>query len=331
VRRLNILTWHVHGAYLFYLSQIPHDIYVPVKDGLPAGYGGRCGTLPWPPNLHEVPAEAVRDLPLDCVIFQSRQNYLVDQHAIMSVGQRALPRIYIEHDPPLASPTDTRHAVDDANVLLVHVTPFNDLMWDSGRTPTRVIDHGVFVPEGVRYTGDIRRGVTVVNNIQHRGRRLGADVLERARDDLPIDLAGMGTEALGGAGDLARDDLLRFEAQRRFFFNPIRYTSMGLSVCEAMMLGMPVVGLATTEMATAIENGVSGYVDTDERALVYAMRALLDDPAAAARLGAGARRAAEERFGIDRFVRDWNDALGLVTGVQGTSAAAPAGKEGITA
>jgi glycosyltransferase involved in cell wall biosynthesis len=334
VRRLNILTWHVHGAYLLYLSQIPHDIYVPVKDGLPPGYGGCCGTLPWPPNLHEIPAEDVRTLPLDCVIFQSRQNYLVDQYEILSDEQRALPRIYIEHDPPLSSPTDTQHVVDDADVLLVHVTPFNDLMWDSGRTPARVIDHGVFVPDDVRCTGEVARGVTVVNNIQHRGRRLGADVLERARFDVPIDLAGMGTEPLGGAGDLRRDELLRFEARRRFFFNPIRYTSMGLSVCEAMMLGMPVIGLATTEMATAIENGVSGYVDTDERKLLDAMRALLDDPAEAARLGAGARRAAQERFGIERFIHDWNNALGEVAGVPGGLRPVRGGraeKEGISA
>jgi glycosyltransferase involved in cell wall biosynthesis len=141
----------------------------------------------------------------------------------------------------------------------------------------------------------------------------------------------MGTEALRGAGDLSRTDLLRFEARRRFFFNPIRYTSMGLSVCEAMMLGLPIVGLATTEMATAIENGVSGFVDTDERKLIEAMRALIYDPAEARRLGEGARRAARERFAIERFIRDWNDALGTVTGAARLPVRATAGREGMSA
>src|SRR5262249_205729 len=42
-------------------------------------------------------------------------------------------------------PDNLRDAIDDPNVLLVHVTPFDALMWDNGRTPTRVIDHGVTV------------------------------------------------------------------------------------------------------------------------------------------------------------------------------------------
>jgi glycosyltransferase involved in cell wall biosynthesis len=187
-------------------------------------------------------------------------------------------------------------------------------MWDSGVTPTRVIEHGVTVPEGIAYSGDIARGVAVVNNVHRRGRRLGPDVLARAREAVPIDVAGMGTDELGGAGDLPRDVLASYEAQRRFFFNPIRYTSMGLAVCEAMMLGMPIVGLATTEMATAIENGVSGYVHTDERTLHDAMRELIANPAEARRLGDGARRAAQERFGIGRFIRDWDRALQHVAG-----------------
>jgi glycosyltransferase involved in cell wall biosynthesis len=86
-----------------------------------------------------------------------------------------------------------------------------------------------------------------------------------------------------------------------------------LAVVEAMTIGMPIVGLATTELATVIRNGESGYIDTSVDALVDAMQALLHDPAEARRLGEGARRVALERFHIDRFVRDWNEALRLVS------------------
>jgi glycosyltransferase involved in cell wall biosynthesis len=197
---------------------------------------------------------------------------------------------------------------------LVHVTHFNNLMWDSGRTPTLVIEHGVLIPEAVRYNGGVERGLVVINGLSKRGRRLGLDIFQKVRERVPLDLVGMMAEDLGGIDAVPHEDLPAFAAQYRFFFNPIRYTSLGLAVCEAMMIGMPVIGLATTEMVTVIENGVSGYLDTNVERLVGCMRELLSDPEEARWLGDGARRTALERFSIGRFIEDWNRAFALVTG-----------------
>jgi hypothetical protein len=319
-RPLTILTWHVHGSYLYYFSHVPHLVCLPVRPERPAGYGGALPGLPWPGNVREVPADQVRRLQIDCVLYQSQKNWEEDRYEILSPAQRRLPRIYLEHDPPRLSPTDTRHPVDDPDALLVHVTPFNALMWDSGRTPTRVIEHGAVLPAHVRYTGELARGIVVVNHLRERGRRLGADVFTRARERVPLDLVGMKSGELGGLGEIGHGALPAFVARYRFLFSPVRYTSLGLAVCEAMHAGVPVVGLATTEMATAIENGISGFVDTRLEILVARMRTLLADPALAARLGQGARRTARARFGIERFVRDWNDALAEVTGIAAPAA-----------
>ena len=313
-RRLRILTWHVHGSYLYYLTHVPHDFYIPVRPGRPAGYGGRAGSFPWPDNLHEVPADELRELELDCVLYQSALHYLKDGPELLSDEQLALPAIYLEHDPPREHPTDTRHPVDDSSILLVHVTPFNALMWDSGDTPTRVIEHGVTIPDDARYSGELDRGIAVVNNLASRGRRLGSDVFVEARSRVPLDLVGMRSEELGGLGEVQPPELARFAARYRFFFNPIRYTSLGLAICEAMMAGMPIIGLATTELVTVVENGESGWIDTKLEPLIEHMNALLTSPAEARRLGEGARRTAEERFGIERFARDWAEAFAFVTG-----------------
>ena len=80
---------------------------------------------------------------------------------------------------------------------------------------------------------------------------------------------------------------------------------------------MPIVGLATTEMATVIENGVSGYVDTDVEKLITAMQHLRADPVEARLLGEGAMRTARERFSIERFAGDWDRALRFVVGDRG--------------
>lgn len=318
---LRIFTWHVHGSYLLYLTQSPHTFYLPVKPGYPAGYAGKRGHFPWGDNVVDLPAERVRDREFDCILFQSRQHWLEDQYEILSPAQRGLPRIYLEHDCPRAHPVDQRHIVDDPDVLLVHVTHFNDLMWESGRTPTRVIDHGVMVPPSARYSGECARGIAVVNGMRWRGRRAGADLFARARQEVALDLVGMQAEEMGGLGEIPLPELPAFLAHYRFFFHPMRYTSLGLAALEAMMVGLPVIAPATTEIVTVIENGISGYIATDITALIAHMRRLIADPAEARRLGEGARRTAMERFNIARFVRDWDDAFRLVTGARSPASA----------
>ena len=129
------------------------------------------------------------------------------------------------------------------------------------------------------------------------------------REQVPLDIAGMETEAFGGLGDIPYRHLHRRVAAYRFLFSPIRYTSLPLAVIEGLTLGMPVIALATTELPAVIQNGVHGYISNDLDELACHMRHLLADPEEARALGANARRLAEERFGLQRFVHDWNEAF----------------------
>ena len=305
-RRLRILTWHVHGNYLHYLSQVPHELFLVTGGDAP----GRVGHLSWGANLHEVPAAQVRERTFDVVLYQARRHYDHDRHAWLSPAQRALPHIVLEHDPPQQHPTDTRHWAE-APALLVHVTHFNALMWDSGSLMTRVIEHGVPVP-GPTWDGALGRGVVVVNQLARRGRRLGADLVARVGRELPLDLYGMEAGCAGGLGEIPNPALAARLARYRFFFHPARYTSLGLALLEAMALGMPVVALATTEVAGLIRNGENGYADTRLERLVEVMRSLLADHALARAWGEAARLTAQARFGLPRFVADWNAALRAV-------------------
>lgn len=304
MRRLRILTWHVHGSYLKYLTQGAHDWFLPVKPGLPEGFGGRSGSG-WGDNVFDVPAGEVRAGDYDLILYQSHRNWQVDRCELLSATQLHLPQLYLEHDPPRDSPTDTRHPVDDPAVTVVHVTAFNALMWDNGGSPVRVVDHGV-ADHGALYTGELDRGLVVVNGLARRGRRLGADIVGRAQAALPIDLVGMLSQEAGGIGEIPLADLPAFSARYRFFLHPIRYTSLGLALCEAMMLGLPVVGLATTELPTVIVDGENGFIATDEAALHDAMRRLLADRALAQRIGAAGRKTALARFSLTRFADDWD-------------------------
>lgn len=199
-RRLRVLTWHVHGNYLYYLSQTPHEFHLVTRPGNPPGYAGKVGVLPWGDNVHEIPAERVRHEDFDVILYQHRTHWEHDREQVLSAAQQRLPRVVVEHDPPQESPFAQRHWVDDRDTLLVHVTHFNRVMWDGGATPTAVIEHGVVVPAGVRHSGELERGIVVVNHLAQRGRRLGADLFEAAREQVPLDLVGMDAERLGGLG-----------------------------------------------------------------------------------------------------------------------------------
>ena len=301
--RLRIFTWHIHGSYLFYLSQGNYDIFIPVNESRSEGYYGRGDTFPFGNNVKELPAEQVRHTTFDVILYQTDENYLTDQFSVLSEEQRKLPRIYLEHDPPWEHPTNARHPVSDPDVLIVHVTHFNQLMWDNQKQVTQVIEHGVILPK-VQYSGSFNKGIVVINNLPKRGRLLGLDIFLKAKKHLPLDLVGMGTEGIG-VGEVLHPQLPAFISQYRFFFNPIRYTSMGLAVCEAMMLGMPIVGLATTEMSVTIKDGYSGFIDTNIDRLIEKMQHLLDHPADAAEMGGNARNIALSKFDITRFTAEW--------------------------
>ena len=67
-----------------------------------------------------------------------------------------MPAIYVEHNTPRGPPAaNSRHPMADRDdLLLIHVTHFNDLFWDAGATPTAVVEHGIVDP-GYRYTGEL--------------------------------------------------------------------------------------------------------------------------------------------------------------------------------
>lgn len=303
---LKIFTWHIHGSYLYYLSQGNYRIYIPVsKARTEEGYYGRGKTFPFRDNVIEIDSSEVRNQDFDCILFQTNKNYTTGQYEILSEEQRNLPRIYLEHDPPCKHPTDTKHIVTDPDVIMVHVTHFNKLMWDNSASKiVKVIDHGVIAPE-VTYKGTLEKGIVVVNHLHQRGRKLGADIFEKIKKEIPLDLVGMGTKEYGGLGEVLHPELPEFISQYRFFFNPIRYTSLGLAVIEAMMMGIPVVALATTEYVTMIKNFKTGFIHTDIDFLIEKMKVLLEDPALAFHLGNNGKEYAKNRFNIERFTNDW--------------------------
>jgi glycosyltransferase involved in cell wall biosynthesis len=91
----------------------------------------------------------------------------------------------------------------------------------------------------------------------------------------------------------------------------MRWTSLGLTLIEAMQLGMPAVALATTEAVEAVPPGC-GVASTDVERLCDALRAYARDPERARADGMRARSYALERYGLPRFLRAWDRVIGEV-------------------
>jgi Glycosyl transferases group 1 len=306
---MRILLWHVHGAWTTAFVHGPHEYVVPVlPDRGPDGLG-LAQTYAWPDSVTEMAPDQLRDEEFDIVLLQ-RPHELEDlaQDWLGRRPGRDIPAVYVEHNAPQGRIADMRHpAADRPELLVVHVTHFNALFWDTGSTRTRVIEHGIVDP-GHRYTGELPRTAVVINEARRRARVTGTDLLDRFSEAAPIDLFGMDAASLGGIEDLPQRDLHDEMARRRVYLHPIRWTSLGLSLLEAMHLGMPVVAVGTTEVHEAVPHE-AGAVSTRIDVLTGAVRRLIEDPGEAAARGSAARAAALERYGLERFLADWDDAL----------------------
>jgi hypothetical protein len=304
------LIWHVHGSWTTSFVQGGHEYLIPsVPDRGPDGRG-RAHTWDWPASAREVSAEEAAEADVDVVVLQ--RPHELDGLAERWLGGRSpgrdVPAVYLEHSSPQGRIAEMRHsAAERPGLTLVHVTHFNALFWDAGSTPTRVIEHGIVDP-GYRYTGELARAAAVINEPVRRGRVTGTDLLPRLNGDVPIDLFGMGVAGLGGVEDIPQAQLHDELPRRRVYLHPYRWTSLGLALLEAMHLGMPVVALATTEVVEAVP-AAAGVVSNRLDLLRSALQRLTEDTGEARELGRAARRAALERYGLARFLAEWDELL----------------------
>lgn len=320
---MRILLWHVHGSYTTALVQGSHEYLLPLLPDRGPDGRGRALTWDWPPNAIELSPAELAETDVDLVVLQRPEELdgLCERWLGGRRPGRDVPAVYLEHNAPQGRIAEMRHpAAGRPDLTVVHVTHFNDLFWDCGTTPTRVIEHGVVDP-GYRYTGELPRAVTALNEPVRRGRVTGTDLLPRLAEAVDIDLFGIGTAELGGVEDPPQAVLHEELPRRRVYLHPIRWTSLGLTLIEAMLLGMPVVGLATTEAPEAVPPE-AGFLSTDVDRIAATLTRLVADPDEARERGAAARRAALERFGLERFLADWERAFATAVALTPRGAAA---------
>ncbi|MGI3784104.1 MAG: glycosyltransferase, partial [Janthinobacterium lividum] len=308
---MRILLSDVHGGYTDALLAGRHDyLFLPAVDG--RGGLSRLGATA-PARAHEVEPSSLRDDPPDVVMLQRPDEAdAVVERTGLRVGVD-LPAVFLEHNTPKESVPNTRHRLADGPLRVVHVTHLNALLWDCGRTPTTVVEHGLPDP-GLRYEGGLDHLAFVVNEPVRRWRVTGTDLLPRFAP-LGIDAFGIDGDLLPAAldhqpgvafaGNLKPPQLRDALVRRRVYLHLNRWTSLGLSLIEAMLLGLPVVVLDTTVAARTVPPE-AGAISADPDVLAAAAHRLLADPDEARARGLVAREAALARHGLGRFLDDWD-------------------------
>ena len=185
---MNILLWHVHGSWTTSFVQGKHRYLVPVNAARDAWGRGRARTFDWPATVEEVAlAEVAR---------RRRRRRCSARRSSTWSPHLDVPKIYVEHNTPKGDVPDTRHPMADRDDLVVaHVTHFNELFWDTGGTRTTVIEHGIVEP-AARWTGELERLAVVTNEPVRRGRVTGTDLFGRFAAVAPLDVFGMGVAGL---------------------------------------------------------------------------------------------------------------------------------------
>ncbi|HEU4540219.1 MAG TPA: glycosyltransferase [Jiangellaceae bacterium] len=313
---MKVLIWHVHGSWTTSLVQGNHEFLLPVVSDRGPDGRGRAQTWDWPPNAVEVPVAELGGAEFDVAVLQRPRE--VELMAAWT-GRRAgtdVPAVYVEHNAPHGPAASTQHPLAGQELIpIVHVTHFNRLMWDNGVAAAEVIEHGVIDP-GYRYTGERLVVAAVVNEPVRRWRVAGTDTLVDLSNQVPVEVFGMGmaplverAPRLAGVHENLRQDALHEALGRcRAYFHPYRWTSLGLALIEAMMIGLPVLAWAATAAPDAVPEG-AGVLSTDPAELAAGARRWLHDPEEARQVGLSAREHALTRFSLDRFLGDWDRLL----------------------
>ena len=314
---VNILLWHVHGSWTTAFVQGKHHYLVPGHTRTAARRAGPRRAPTWPDTVVEVDPEELAAADVDVVVLQRPEELDLAERGCAAGPAATCRRSSSSTTPrratsvqPAPAGRPRRHAARPRHALQRAVL-------GHGAHP----DHGHRArhrPPGAPWTGELTGSPSSSTS---RSGAAGSPAPTCCRGSPPWPRstcsawgwpACPNTSACRPTGcPLRRPAAAPMHAElarRRVYLHLCRWTSLGLSLIEAMTIGMPVVALATTEAVAGGAPG-AGVLSTRsttcvDAAAVAARRARRGAPG---RASGPARR--PRRYGLDRFLADWDRLL----------------------
>jgi hypothetical protein len=309
-----ILTFNCHEGYVHLLGKLGIDL--DVVDGLPGRYTPR-----WDIRMRPVPDRA-RLISLQEATSRSGYDAVIAHNVLDLLDVRLVdaPKILVLHvsltartlEEPNAPPAKEMSAQVRQYLELIGGTAVavSDAKRESWGLDAEVIRPAVDPDEWSGHRGEEASLLRVANQVTGRRQRFAWGDHERLVSGLPSRLVGHNPDIPGSSPAEGWDDLREIYRSHRAYVHtagPGLDDGYNLSLLEAMGTGMPV--LTTVASESPVVDGESGFVDPDVDRLRTQARRLLDDPELSRRMGARAREAVLERFGLPAFVEGWHRAI----------------------
>ena len=307
--KYNILTFNTHERYQTQVAKTGHNFYAFNYNGGKDWYDGHA---PMPENYYQLPKNSMYPgVVFDFIFVNSKFGQF---QTAMEINQKLqLPILCLEHTLPLPNwPSDQlaafRRMKGDVNVF---ITVYSKRSWGiPGEVVYHSIDTDLFCPAEENPLDQV---LTVAHDFVNRDYALNYKGWERITKDLPRVVVG-DTPGLSKQSDSVEDLIKSYQAAS-IYINPSTLSPVPTSMLEAMSCGCAVVTTETCEIPNIIENGVNGFISNDESVLRERIEMLLKDPAKAKEIGLAGRETIKEKFGEERYIKEWNSIFDTVTEV----------------
>lgn len=315
MKNQKLLTFNSHEAYVYALSRIGHQWHV--IDNLPGRY-----TCSWDTSIRPIP-ENVTLIPFsefkpeqttyDCIIAHSIDDLLI-------VKKTLAPKILIIHNSLngyIAQEGNKIAAQDVQKVLntyleiikgsVVSVSEMKRSSWGvKGSVIPPFVDGNFF--QG--YSGEIAAGLRVANQIFLKHLMLDLDTHAQITAGFPVKLVGYNPDIpnVQRAKDIF--ELRQLYCSYRFYIHTAKEgyeDGYNFASLEAMACGMPVV--CNEHSSSPIVNGVNGVMSRSIDELREGIERLCADLTFAKKLGAAARETVLQKFSLQKFTDNWNEAI----------------------
>lgn len=318
--KLKILTFNWHEVYIHLLAKTGYEF-----DVVERWKGGRYGWInefrPIPPNCcliseDEAKAKLEKD-GYDRIICHNLQDFAL-------VSESVIPKVLLHHCTLTvecgALEKDKQKELlwklhdiysGTKDLTLVFVSPLKKESWGFDG---EVILPGIDTTDYGDYEGNIKKVLRVGNFLKEADIVSGYSIHERILNGISVTVVGLNPMIQGSYLPKDWEDLKRFMRNHRVYINttmPPYEDGYNLAMLESMATGMPVVSLANP--TSPIEDGVSGYVSSDERYLRERIGDLLNNQQLSQSIGKRSREMVMDRFPIERFIRNWKRVLGDVS------------------